>query len=395
MSEYKEFQGKTLDAAIQAACSFFDEPREKLEIDIISDAKAGIFGLVGARKATIRARRVAFESVIDSLPRSGVKQGKTAKAPSSRRQADPKPAPARPVAEDSPRPKAQAASSRSTRPALSEKRKSDALAAREMPPAENSPSTESQEPEGLPTSEEKPRSKGRSRSVGSMQRATRGRAKAAGSADGQERNERPAREARNKGPERNSDDDDAGVEDLPRRPLTELNEQEIITVTRETLQRLVAPLLGEAEYSVRVAENTIHVSVDGGDDPGLLIGRDGQTLASVQYLATRIISNKLQCLARVHVDAGDYRQRQDERLRELALSLAGKVRESGRTQMTRPLSSYQRRISHLTLQDDDVVQTHSKGDGEMKRVIIAPRRQASGQPGRRAEQAAAGAGEER
>ncbi len=56
MSESKEFLGKTLDAAIAEACAYYDVPREKLEIDIIEDAKTGIFGIVGARKAKIRAR---------------------------------------------------------------------------------------------------------------------------------------------------------------------------------------------------------------------------------------------------------------------------------------------------------------------------------------------------
>ena len=56
MSESKEFLGKTLDAAIAEACSYYDVPREKLEIEIIEDAKTGIFGIVGARKAKIRAR---------------------------------------------------------------------------------------------------------------------------------------------------------------------------------------------------------------------------------------------------------------------------------------------------------------------------------------------------
>ena len=56
MSDFKEFLGKTLDAAIAEACAYYDVPREKLEIDIIEDAKTGIFGIVGARKAKIHAR---------------------------------------------------------------------------------------------------------------------------------------------------------------------------------------------------------------------------------------------------------------------------------------------------------------------------------------------------
>ena len=56
MNDAKEFLGKTLDAAIAEACAYYDVPREKLEIDIIEDAKTGIFGIVGARKAKIHAR---------------------------------------------------------------------------------------------------------------------------------------------------------------------------------------------------------------------------------------------------------------------------------------------------------------------------------------------------
>jgi spoIIIJ-associated protein len=67
MSGYKEFEGKTLDEAIQAPCSFYDTSREKLEIEICNDAKGGIFGLVGAKKARVRAKLVKLASVLDDL----------------------------------------------------------------------------------------------------------------------------------------------------------------------------------------------------------------------------------------------------------------------------------------------------------------------------------------
>ncbi|WP_300832002.1 Jag N-terminal domain-containing protein, partial [uncultured Bilophila sp.] len=67
MDDFKEFQGKSLDEAIRAACAYFDAPREKLEIDIIQDAKNGIFGLVGARKALIRARRAQLKPRVGSI----------------------------------------------------------------------------------------------------------------------------------------------------------------------------------------------------------------------------------------------------------------------------------------------------------------------------------------
>ena len=67
MDDFKEFQGKSLDEAIRAACSYFDAQREKLEIDIIQDAKNGIFGLVGARKAIVRAVLKGFKESVREL----------------------------------------------------------------------------------------------------------------------------------------------------------------------------------------------------------------------------------------------------------------------------------------------------------------------------------------
>lgn len=79
MSNFKEFQAKNLDQAIQDACAFFGTEREKLEIEIVEDAKMGVFGLIGARKAKIRARMV-------SLPDLNIDEGKKQKfAPRSQK----------------------------------------------------------------------------------------------------------------------------------------------------------------------------------------------------------------------------------------------------------------------------------------------------------------------
>lgn len=67
MDGFKEFNGKDLDNAIEEACTYFDAPREKLEIEIIQDSKSGIFGIVGARKAKIRARRAPLRETVQSL----------------------------------------------------------------------------------------------------------------------------------------------------------------------------------------------------------------------------------------------------------------------------------------------------------------------------------------
>ena len=96
--------------------------------------------------------------------------------------------------------------------------------------------------------------------------------------------------------------------------------------------------------------------MNGVDDCGLLIGREGMTLAAIQYFASRIVSRKLQASIRVQLDVGDYRERQGEKLKELALC------------------SYHRRIVHLCLKNVEGIQTRSQGEGAKKRVVIMRRK---------------------
>ncbi len=149
------------------------------------------------------------------------------------------------------------------------------------------------------------------------------------------------------------------------------------SVALEVTERLVTPIIGPAALTVEATDGRVKVGIDCGENSGLLIGREGQTLASIQYLASRIIARKLGAAVRVQLDTGDYRERQDEKLRELALSFAERVRATGRPQSTRPLSSYHRRVVHLVLQDDEEIVTRSKGEGPLKRVIILRRRKNS------------------
>ena len=134
--------------------------------------------------------------------------------------------------------------------------------------------------------------------------------------------------------------------------------------------RLVKPVVGEVPCEVILGKDRIRVRLDCGDASGLLVGREGQTLASVQYLASRILARELGGSVRLHVDAGHYREQQNDKLKELALGLAARVKKSGRSQTTRPLSAYQRRIVHLALEEDPEVTTQSKGEGAQRRVAI-------------------------
>ena len=160
------------------------------------------------------------------------------------------------------------------------------------------------------------------------------------------------------------------------------------------IERLTAPIVGPLKFDMDAETDRVKIALRPDGDPEVLIGRDGQTLSSIQYLTNRILAKRWTgAPVRVQIDVGDYREQQDDSLRQLAFSLAERVKSSGKPQSTKPLSSYHRRVVHLALQEDGAILTRSKGDGPLKRVLILPKRERQGQRGQRPPQGKASAGE--
>ena len=121
-------------------------------------------------------------------------------------------------------------------------------------------------------------------------------------------------------------------------------------------------------------EETITLHVEGADEEamGLLIGRRGETLRSLQFMVNLLVSRKVQKWPQVVVDVGNYRQRRQESLEGLARRMAERVRQSGRPLTLEPMGAYERRIVHLALRADPTVDTESSGEGENRKVVIYP-----------------------
>jgi spoIIIJ-associated protein len=121
-------------------------------------------------------------------------------------------------------------------------------------------------------------------------------------------------------------------------------------------------------------EETITLHVEGADEEamGLLIGRRGETLRSLQFMVNLLVSRKVQKWPQVVVDVGNYRQRRQESLEGLARRMAERVRQSGRSLTLEPMGAYERRIVHLALRADPTVYTESSGEGENRKVVIYP-----------------------
>jgi spoIIIJ-associated protein len=127
------------------------------------------------------------------------------------------------------------------------------------------------------------------------------------------------------------------------------------------------PQLGGGEG----ADEVITLDVTG-DDLGILIGRRGQTLSSLQYVVRLIVAHQTQARVPIVIDVEGYKQRRYEALQALAQRMAEQVKSRGRPFTLEPMLAYERRIIHLTLADDPDVTTESVGEGESRKVVITP-----------------------
>jgi spoIIIJ-associated protein len=108
-----------------------------------------------------------------------------------------------------------------------------------------------------------------------------------------------------------------------------------------------------------------------GEDMGVLIGKRGQTLDSLQYLVSLVVNKNEEEYVRVKVDTENYRQRRKDTLENLARNISFKVRRNGKTVTLEPMNPYERRVIHSALQNDRYVETHSEGEEPFRRVVVS------------------------
>lgn len=112
-----------------------------------------------------------------------------------------------------------------------------------------------------------------------------------------------------------------------------------------------------------------------GDDMGVLIGKRGQTLDSLQYLVNLVVNKGNGPYISITIDTENYRQRRKETLETLALNLAKKVKQTRKSVVLEPMNPYERRIIHSALQNDRYVTTHSEGEEPYRNVVIVLKNQ--------------------
>jgi len=325
-----EIEGKTIDEAIDKACREFNVPREKLNIEILSEGSSGFLGLVGSKKAKVKASLLSLDMSFD-LPRE--KKESAPEVPAA-----PKPQAVREQGEQrEPHPPREHREPREHRPPRENREQHE-----HRPPRENRAPKEQRDQR--PPREHRPPRENR-----------------------EQREHRETREAR---PPREHRENQA-----PREPRPEpvASSPETLASAKETLLAILALMGIEAQVTVEDTPEAISLTLQGADE-GLLIGKRGQTLDALQYVVNKILSKQGREKKQVIVDTEDYRKKREEALVSLAAKVSQKVRKTKKPVTLGNMTARERRIIHLTLQNDDTVVTKSRGEGHNRKIIVRPGR---------------------
>lgn len=158
-------------------------------------------------------------------------------------------------------------------------------------------------------------------------------------------------------------------------PKKEVELAKVEPQTIETCEKFIYDVMNAMNMddvkvtSVVDEEGALSINMEG-SNMGILIGKRGQTLDSLQYLTNRVANKMQDGYVRVKLDTEDYRRRRKETLENLAKNIASKVKRTRKTVSLEPMNPYERRIIHSALQSDPAVSTHSEGEEPYRRVVV-------------------------
>jgi spoIIIJ-associated protein len=330
---FREFNGKNVEEAIRAAMKEFGAELSDLDIEILSQGSRGLLG-VGGEEARILAAPKSLVAAADT-----VRMPEPAAEPAAREEAAP-PAPG--GADDG----AGAASGPSE---AGEDAAADQVA--ELARAEARRGTRGGRGRG-----------GQGRDRGDRPVLARSRREPR-----ETREPREAREPRGDRPAREP------APFIPAKPLEELTEAErgVLEEAKAVLQELLRLMGVEGTVEIAMGTETSKLNVTG-SDLGVLIGRRGEKLASLQHLVNLIVAKREGQWNRIAVDVENYRGRREDQLRDVADRAAKRVIQSGKIIQLEPMPALERRIVHMALVENPRVRTQSVGVEPNRRIVVLP-----------------------
>ena len=328
MEDYIQFSAKTKNEAITKACIELGVSSDQLDIQVISEGSSGFFG-IGSKPAVIKVRKLQtvsaedeLKEIMDTVKVEAIKEEKFKKPVQKAVQ---KPV-QKPVQKNTPKPAAKA-----------------------EPSKEGKEIKETKEVQPKPAKEKPNR-------------------------------ERPAKEktAKEKQPREKEVQKEKTVK--ASKPVEIITDAEEIKEIEERAKVFLHDVfqsmnLGEVEINSKYNTNDGCLEVDfEGDDMGILIGKRGQTLDSLQYLTSLVVNKGKSNYIRVKLDTEDYRRRRKETLENLARGIASKVKKTRKPVVLEPMNPYERRIIHSALQGNRYVETVSEGEEPYRHVVVKLKR---------------------
>ena len=154
-----------------------------------------------------------------------------------------------------------------------------------------------------------------------------------------------------------------------------IQKESLVDITKEYLDELFEAMGIKTVCDIQFDEENNKMDIDlSGDNMGILIGKRGQTLDSLQYLISLFVNKNSENYVKVQLDTENYRERRKKTLENLARNIAYKVKRSRRSVSLEPMNPYERRIIHSALQNDRYVATKSEGDEPYRHVVVVPKR---------------------
>ena len=316
--EFREITAKTVDEAITKACLEFGISSDNLEIEVVREGTSGFFG-IGSKPAIIRVRRKAEEeefNILEELKKEAVR-----KEPKKEPRKDIKKEPKKEPKKENKEPRKEA---------VKEPKKEVKKDAPKPPKKENNKPAEKEvvkEAVKEPAVKEAPVKK------------------------------EPKQE----------------VKKEEKKPVVRTDEQ--VAAMKRDAEKFLAGVFKAMELPVNIQivydkeNDSLDINFDG-EDMGILIGKRGQTLDSLQYLTSLVVNKEQENYVRVKLDTEDYRSRRKDTLENLARNIAFKVRKTRKAVVLEPMNPYERRIIHSALQGNKYVETYSEGNEPYRHVVV-------------------------
>ena len=319
MADFREFKAKTVDDCITDACMTFSVTSDRLDYEVVEEGSSGFMG-IGAKNAVIKAR-VKEESFTELEEKQA----------------------------------ASSAAEQAARQEEIDRKNAEQEAKKEAEKKANAEMVEKLREKNVLEEHDEEEIKENRRRDREMRDARRGRGRGRRFEDENANEETPVADPK------------------PSKPVKPVSPEDQEKLTAEA-QKFLTDLFDAMKVDAKITcafdeEYTLNVNLEG-EDMGLLIGKRGQTLDSVQYLTSLVVNKNMNDYVRVKVDTEDYRERRKETLEKLARNIAFKVKRNRRPVALEPMNPYERRIIHTALQNDRYVTTHSEGEEPYRKVVV-------------------------